>query len=185
MCQRERASQADVGSLGIPDLTLCLEVCLVPNQHDGEVITVLDSEDLREQLAHLVETADEARGVRSSQSLGPSPLCSTTSHLRSPLPVINGKHQQEPVPGAHVLLSHGPKLLLACSVQDCREGDRATVGTRLPLAIPAILPSAPRRPHCPAERGRHPPSRSSCRSLRWWGRSQTRSRTGRVRRGYL
>lgn len=185
MCQRERASQADVGSLGIPDLTLCLEVCLVPNQHDGEVITVLDSEDLREQLAHLVETADEARGVRSSQSLGPSPLCSTTSHLRSPLPVINGKHQQEPVPGAHVLLSHGPKLFLACSVQDCREGDRATVGTRLPLAIPAILPSAPRRPHCPAERGRHPPSRSSCRSLRWWGRSQTRSRTGRVRRGYL
>lgn len=185
MCQKEGAPQADVWSPGIPDLTLRLKVCLIPNQHDGEVITVLDSEDLREQLAHLVETADEARGVRSSQSLGPGPLCCATSLLRSPLPIVNGKHQQETVPGAHVLLSHGPELLLACSVQDCREGDRATVGTRLPLAIPAILPSAPRRPHCPAGRGRHPPSRSSCRSLRWWGHSRTRSRTGGVRRGYL
>lgn len=82
MCQREEASQADVGSPRIPDLTLCLEVCFVPNQHDGEVVTVLDSEDLGEQLAHLVETADEARGVRSSQ-LGPqSPLL---CHLPAPL----------------------------------------------------------------------------------------------------
>lgn len=57
-----------MGSLGVPDLALCFEICLVPDQHDGEVVAVLDSEDLREELAHLIETADEARGVRFSRS---------------------------------------------------------------------------------------------------------------------
>lgn len=59
------------GGWGIPDLALCLQISLVPNQHDGEIVSVLDSEDLREKLAHLVETAEEARGMRSSQPIGP------------------------------------------------------------------------------------------------------------------
>ena len=59
--------------VGVPDLALCLQICLVPDQHDGEVISVLDSEDLREELAHLVETADEARGPDSCSPPAPPP----------------------------------------------------------------------------------------------------------------
>lgn len=80
-----------MGSRGVPDLALCFEICLVPDQHDGEVVAVLDSEDLREELAHLIETADEARGVRFNRSAR-CPLCFATSRLLSPLPVVNGKH---------------------------------------------------------------------------------------------
>lgn len=84
------------GGLGSEDLALCLQICLVPNQHNGEVIAVLDPEDLSEELAYFNET----------------------------LPVVNGKHQQEAIASTHVLLPHGAKFLLPCSVQDvqpCRD----------------------------------------------------------------
>lgn len=129
---------------GCPDLALCLQICLVPNQHDGKIVSVLDSEDLREKLAHLIETADEARGVRSSQPLGPSPPQSPP--LLSPLPVVNGKHQQEAVASTHVLLPHGSELLLACCVQDCRQGER---GRRGDEALPPPPASCPREPSAP------------------------------------
>lgn len=123
----------------VPDLALCLQICLVPNQYNGEVVSVLDSEDLREELAHLIETAEEARRVRFSCSArvppAPPPPCSSLS----PLPIINGKHQQETMPGAHILLPHGAKLLLAGSVQDCRERERVAMWMGLPLAIPMRL----------------------------------------------
>lgn len=45
----------------IPNLALCLQIRLIPNQHNGEVVAVLDSEDLSEEFAHLVETGREAR----------------------------------------------------------------------------------------------------------------------------
>lgn len=98
---------AEGRGFGSGNLTLCLQICLVPDQHDGEVISVLDSEDLREELAHLVET----------------------------LPIINGKHQQEAVAGAHVLLSHGTELLLACGVQDVQPGRDAIHGADLGVGV--------------------------------------------------
>lgn len=129
------APRAETESPGVSDLALRFQICLVPDQHDGEVVAVLDSEDLREELAHLIETAEEAqRGEVQLLSPAPAPPRpgSTTSPLLSPLPVVNGKHQQEPVPGAHVLLPHGAELLLARGVQDCRDGEGAAMWTRLP-----------------------------------------------------
>lgn len=109
---------------GIPNLALCLQICFVPNQHNGEIITVLDSEYLSEELAYLIETAREAGSVRPPQG-GTCPVLSQVSHhLPSPLPVIDCKHQQEAVASTHVLLPHGTKFLLTCSVQDCRDRER-------------------------------------------------------------
>lgn len=74
----EGASQTAMGPGsgvgGIPDLALCFQICLVANQHDGEVVSVLDSKDLCEKLAHFVETADEARGPASCSLPAPPPF---------------------------------------------------------------------------------------------------------------
>lgn len=105
-------------------LALGLQVRLVPNQHDGKVVAVLHSQDLCEQLAHLVEAAQEVAQVSGSALVPPSPPTPSLSLTPSPLPVIDGKHQQEAVASAQVLLSHSPKLLLACRVQDCRDRKR-------------------------------------------------------------
>lgn len=159
---------------GIPNLALCLQICFVPNQHDGEIVAVLDSEDLSEELAYLIETAREAGSVRPPQG-GTCPVLSQVSqHLPSPLPVIDGKHQQEAVASTHVLLPHGTKFLLTCSVQDCGDRERNMWVPGCPVSC---LPSEPSRPYCPALRGCHPQSRSLCRNPQWWGHSQTRSRT--------
>lgn len=172
---------------GISNLALVLQICLVPNQHNGEIIPVLDSEDLCEELAHLIETAREVSSMRHHLSRNlpraqPGPPASP-----SPLPVVNGKHQQEAVASTHVLLPHGTKFLLPRSVQDCGDRER---NVWVPPGCPGHVHKSsescplppfqaqPSHPHCPAVQGCRPQCRSLCRNLQWWDHSQTQSRTG-------
>lgn len=79
--------------------------------------------------------------MRLADQPEPTPL--PTSVPFTPLPVINGKHQQEAMASTHVLLPHGPELLLASGVQDCGDRDGCH-GDGLPLAT---HPQALRPPH--------------------------------------
>lgn len=177
---KEGTSQAKVESPGFPDLTLCFEICLVPDQYDGEVVPVLDSEDLREELAHLIETANEARGVRANSSamvlLAPPPPCS--SHLcRS----LMANTSRKPCPARIYCSRMAPNSSWPAVSRTAERGKGLLWGPGSSSSPPAPYPpSTPCRPHCPAGQGCHPRCRSLCRSLQWWGRSRTRSRTGGV-----
>ena len=89
------------------DLAVVLEIALVGHDDNGEVVLVLDTENL------LVEGGDLVKAVPGGDRVD----------------------TEETLPGAHVLLPHGRVLLLAGGVEDVKEGDLLINHTLLPVAV--------------------------------------------------
>lgn len=89
------------------DHTLLLQITLVGNDNDGEVILVLDAQDL------LLEGHDFFEGLAR----------------------CNGVDEQETLAGSHVLFSHSRVFLLACCIQDIQQSDFIIDHTLLAVGI--------------------------------------------------
>lgn len=88
-------------------LSLTLQVALVTDDDHGEVVLVLDPQNL------LLEGGD----------------------LFEALPGGNGVDEQEAFAGPHVLLAHGAVLLLTGRVEDIEEGDLVVDVALLPVRV--------------------------------------------------
>lgn len=77
------------------NFALALEITLVADNNHGEIVLVLDSEDL------LLECGDFLEALAGS----------------------DGVDEQEALACAHILLSHGAVLFLASGIEDIEEGD--------------------------------------------------------------
>lgn len=89
------------------DRTLLLQITLVGNDDDGEVILVLDAQDL------LLEGHDFFEGLARR----------------------NGVDEQESLAGSHVLFSHSRVFLLAGRIQDIQQSDFIIDHTLLAVGI--------------------------------------------------
>lgn len=89
------------------DYALLLQITLVGNHNDGEVVLVLDAEDL------LLEGHDLFEGLTRCYRVD----------------------EQEALAGAHVLFPHCRVLLLTCCVQDIQQSDLIVDHTLLAVGI--------------------------------------------------
>lgn len=89
------------------DHTLLLQITLVGDDNDGEVILVLDAQDL------LLEGHDFFEGLAR----------------------CNGVDEQESLAGSHVLFSHSRVFLLACCIEDIQQSDFIIDHTLLAVGI--------------------------------------------------
>jgi hypothetical protein len=89
------------------DLAVVFQITLVTHNDDGEVVLVLNTENL------LVEGGDLVKAV----------------------PGGDGVDAEETLSGPHVLLSHGGVLLLSGGVEHIQQGDLLVNDTLLPVAV--------------------------------------------------
>lgn len=89
------------------NFTLALEIALVADDDHGEVVLVLDSQDL------LLECGDFLEALAGG----------------------DGVDEQETLACAHVLLTHGTVLFLAGGIEDIEEGDFIVNDTLLAVGI--------------------------------------------------
>ncbi len=89
------------------NLALALKIALVADDDHGEVILVLDSQDL------LLECGDFFKALAGG----------------------DGVDEQETLACAHILLSHGTVLFLASGIEDIEKGDLIVNDTLLTVGI--------------------------------------------------
>lgn len=91
----------------LEDFSLALQITLVADNNHGEVVLVLDSQNLLLESGDFLETLARCDGV----------------------------DEQETFTRAHVLLSHGAVLLLAGGIEDVEKGDFIVNDTLLAVRV--------------------------------------------------
>ncbi len=99
--------RGDKGRTLFCDFSLALEVARVADHHHGEVVLVLDPEDLLLERGDLLEALSRRDGV----------------------------YEQESLACAHVLFPHGRIFLLAGRVQHVEQGDLVVDDALLPVGV--------------------------------------------------